>query len=98
MRTVSDGAQVLNTLRGTWIEHRAIASTFSDKRIERVQTSRLNFRKTEWDAVRKHLEKYSGRSPIIETATELEHQTEALIRSVQRATTIHAQKCGRRRT
>lgn len=73
-------------------DHRVITSTFSDKRMGRTASPGLNFRKTDWEAVRGDLRKHVGYTPLIDTVNDLEYQTEEIIRQVQEAVARHTPK------
>lgn len=72
-------------------DHRAITSTFSDKRGRDITPSRiparLNFRKTDWEAVRSSLREHMGHLPKIATANVLEHQANEIIHHVHEVAT-----------
>ena len=69
------------------IDHRAIASTFSNKGIEGKTTPRLNFRKNDWEAFLCDLTEHLAYFPSFDTVEELDRQTEEIICQVQEATT-----------
>lgn len=61
-------------------DHWAVITTFSDSKAAAVESPRLNFRRTRWDRVCEDLSAYSNYAPIIDTAEELERQTEEVTR------------------
>jgi ribonuclease HI len=79
--------QIHDTEHGS--DHRAIASTFNDWRIENSDYPKLNFRRTDWEAVRKDLQEQLGPIIAIHSIDELEHQTETIIRCVKEAAARH---------
>ena len=68
-------------------DHWAIVSTFIDHRDEIEEPQRLNFRKTDWEAVRRELKQQRDRIPTIDTIEELEVQTKAIIHRIHEIAT-----------
>lgn len=79
--------QIHDTEHGS--DHRAIASTFNDRRRQDDNPRRLNHRMTNWDAVRNDLQQYVASIPEIHDAGDLELQSDAITRCVQEAVARH---------
>jgi exonuclease III/ribonuclease HI len=73
-------------------DHRAIVSIFNDQKAQEDELPNINFRKTDWDAVRSDLMEQNNHTTTIRTAEELEAQTELIIPRVRDAIARHSPK------
>jgi hypothetical protein len=70
-------------------DHHAITTTLQDQITRNRKPARINYRKSDWEAIRLDLAEQVTSVPAIDTIDKLESQTERLINLVQQVTTKH---------